>query len=239
MSYRVLTSWKVEKLLFPRLNSRGLPHTNVNLLSHHIPKTAGSSLRTAFEQQVGKHAVYGVYENTGAQAMSTGESIWVPSGAKILHGHYKPHQNHSVIFPHAMRAVWVRDPLERVWSLVGHLLALGEKHPHFKLLKSSMPRVNFNSQKNVVRELILQNAVDAFTHAYAHFFRSVSISHFSFVGSKHKYDESLTQLAELLDIQLKPFQINRRSSQSDMLPTSIKRLEMHLSQEYEIVSDYL
>lgn len=239
MSYKIHPIWRVERLLSPAKSSQVKPHRNVSLLSHHIPKTAGSSLRGAFEQAIGVRNVYGIYSNTGANAMSKGMDIWIPSKAEVLHGHFKPHTNHTKMFPHAIRTVWVRDPLERIWSLVGHLMALKEKHPHYALLKSKLPNTNFESQECIVRELILENPIYAFTHAYSHFFDTVSISQFTFVGSKHKYDKGLKQLANIMGMKLTTMQVNRRSSQTYQLPDSIKRLDSHLLDEYEIVGDYL
>lgn len=239
MSYKVHPFWRVEKLLSPAKNSESLPHSNVAVLSYHIPKTAGSSLRVAFEQALGARNVYGVYANTGASAMSKGEEIWLPSKAKVLHGHFKPHINHIKTFPNAIRAVWVRDPLERLWSLVGHLLALKERHPHYILLKSKLSEVSLRSQETIVKELVLNNTIGAFTNTYSRFFNAVPIDEFCFVGSKHKYEEGLQQLSDLTKLKLKILQVNRRTSQTYQLPSSIKQLESHLHHEYEIVSDFL
>ncbi|AFT96878.1 hypothetical protein AMBAS45_17095 [Alteromonas macleodii str. 'Balearic Sea AD45'] len=193
----------------------------------------------AFEEALGSRNVYGIYANTGASAMSKGEEIWLPSKAKVLHGHFKPHVNHLEMFPNAIRAVWVRDPLERLWSLVGHLLALKDKHPHYILLKTKLPESSFKSQETIVRELVLNNTIKAFTNTYSRFFNSVPINEFGFVGSKHKYEEGLEQLSDLTKLQLKTLQINRRTSQAYQLPSSIKQLESNLHHEYEIVGDFL
>lgn len=239
MFYRTHPLWSVEKLLSSAKNSKCQPQLNVSVLSHHIPKTAGSSLRLAFEEALGSSNVYGIYANTGASAMSKGEEIWLPSKAKVLHGHFKPHVNHPEMFPNAIRAVWVRDPLERLWSLVGHLLALKDKHPHYILLKTKLPESSLKSQETIVRELVLNNTIKAFTNTYSRFFNSVPINEFGFVGSKHKYEEGLEQLSDLLKLQLKTLQVNRRTSQAYQLPSSIKQLETHLHHEYEIVGDFL
>ncbi|MFZ8169796.1 hypothetical protein ACO1HB_13255 [Alteromonas macleodii] len=239
MSYKTHPFWRVEKLLSPAKNSKKQPQFNVSVLSHHIPKTAGSSLRVAFEQALGARNVYGIYANTGADTMSKGDEIWLPSKAKVLHGHFKPHINHTTIFPNAIRTVWVRDPLERIWSLVGHLLALREKHPHYILLKSMLPKASLKSQENIVEDLVLNNTIEAFTNTYSRFFDSVPIDEFRFVGSKHRYEEGLKQLSDLTEIQLETMQVNRRTGQAHQLPSSIKRLELHLLHEYEIVGDFL
>ncbi|MDW5286455.1 hypothetical protein R6Y90_15945 [Alteromonas macleodii] len=239
MSYSIHPFWKVEKLLSPQVSSQTSPHMNVILLSHHIPKTAGSSLRLAFEAALGRRIVYGIYENTDASAMSEGRDLWIPAKAEVLHGHFKPDEKHKYIFPLAKRAVWVRDPIERLWSLVGHLLALKERHPHYFLLKASLPKISFNSQEDIVKALILEDKVRPFTHAYANFFKSVSIKNFEFVGSKHNYSDGLTKLSEMIGTNLKKFEVNRRTPRLHKLPASLKQLEPYLQHEYAIVGDYL
>ena len=184
MSYKIHPFWSVEKLLSPAKSSLGHPHRNVFILSHHIPKTAGSSLRVAFQQALGVRRVYGIYANTGASTLSKGAGVWVPSKAKVLHGHFSPHKNQTLIFPNAIRTVWVRDPIERLWSLIGHLLAAKERHPHYLLLKSTLPESSLKSQESIVKELILNNTIEPFTNTYTRFFKDVPIGKFSFIGSK-------------------------------------------------------
>lgn len=239
MSYRIHPLWRVERLISPTMYSQSFPHNNVTFLSHHIPKTAGSSLRVAFEQSLGSRVVYGIYENTGAFEMSVGKEIWLPAKAKILHGHFKPHSNHERIFPFAKKTVWVRDPLERLWSLVGHLMSLGVRHPQYNLLKSALPKTNFDSQTSIVHDLVTEDAVKVFTHAYSNFFRAVPVTDFAFVGSKHQYEKALRNLSELMNLKLEIKQVNRRNAYGHTIPTSIRRLESYLWQEYEIVGDYL
>lgn len=239
MSYRIHPLWRVERLMSPSMYSQSFPHPSVTFLSHHIPKTAGSSLRVAFEQSLGNRVVYGVYDDTGASEMSAGKAVWLPAKAKILHGHFKPHSNHEHMFPFAIKSVWVRDPLERLWSLVGHLMSLGIQHPQYHLLKSALPKTNFKSQTSVVHDLVTEDAVMVFTHAYSNFFRNVPISDFAFVGSKHHYEKGLSKLSALLNLDLEIKQVNRRNNMGHKLPTSIRRLESYLQEEYEIVGDYL
>lgn len=133
MTYKTLSLWSVEKLLSPAKNSKHEPQLNVSVLSLHIVKTAGNSLRVAFEQAFGTRNVYGNYSNTGASAMSKSEEICSPSKAKVLIGHFTLPIKQTEISPNAIKAGWVRDPLERKWSMVGHLMALKGKHLHYIL----------------------------------------------------------------------------------------------------------
>lgn len=238
MSYRIHPLWRVERLISPTMYSQSFPHNNVTFLSHHIPKTAGSSLRVAFEQSLGSRVVYGIYENTGAFEMSVGKEIWLPAKAKILHGHFKPHSNHERIFPlrkNCMGARSSRAIMVASWS--SHVI--GSKTPQYNLLKSALPKTNFDSQTSIVHDLVTEDAVKVFTHAYSNFFRAVPVTDFAFVGSKHQYEKALRNLSELMNLKLEIKQVNRRNAYGHTIPTSIRRLESYLWQEYEIVGDYL
>jgi len=239
MSYKIHPLWKLERLVSPSKTSQFQPQENVCVLSHHIPKTAGSSLRTAFEKALGTKYVFGIYENTGAREMSQGNQLWIPSKAKVVHGHFRPHEIHNIMFPNAFRAVWVRDPLERIWSLIGHLLALKDKHPHYLLLKKHVPCKDMENQEKIVQVLVQENKIGAFTQTYTRFFSAIPITEFSFVGSKHNYENGLERLANMIGVELCSLQVNRRNSQAHEIPMSIKRLESYLQNEYEIVSNYL
>lgn len=239
MTYRIHPLWKIEKLISSTKCSKVSPHSKVTLLSHHIPKTAGSSLRVAFEKSFGRRYVYGIYANTGATQMSLGQDIWVPGSAKVIHGHFRPHPAHQTLFPNALRAVWVRDPIERIWSLVGHLLALKEKHPHYIFLKKAGLKAELSSQEEIVYEMITTDTLREFTKAYSSYFSAVPIEKFSFVGSKHSFEKDLNRLSELAGVSLKMLQLNKRSEQSRPIPAKIRYLERYLSDEYEIVSNYL
>lgn len=239
MTYKIRPLWKIEQLLSPEKYSVTLPHDKVTLLSHHIPKTAGSSLRVAFEQAIGRRYVYGIYANTGADEMSFGRNIWVPRKATILHGHFRPHPNHTKMFPNALRAVWVRDPIERIWSLIGHLLSLKQKHPHYNLMVNSGLKADIESQESIVHEIITTNVLSEFTRAYSRYFSAVPIENFSFVGSKHSFEKDLDRLSDMIGVSLKMLQLNKRSDQSSPIPAKIRNLKRYLDKEYEIVSDYL
>ncbi|QPG06025.1 sulfotransferase family 2 domain-containing protein [Salinimonas marina] len=239
MAYKIHPLWHLERLVSPARRSITFPHPKVTLLSHHIPKTAGSSLRVAFERALGRRHVYGVYANTGAAEMSSGQDIWVPRKATILHGHFRPHPNHTEMFPNALRAVWVRDPIERIWSLVGHLLSLKERHPHYNLMINSGLKADLDSQESIVHEMITTNVLNEFTRTYSSYFSAVPIETFSFVGSKHSFEEDLNRLSDMVGVNLKMLRINRRSDQSQPIPAKIRRLETYLPKEYEIVGDYL
>ncbi|USI28222.1 sulfotransferase family 2 domain-containing protein [Alteromonas macleodii] len=229
--------WAIEKFVSPRITSINKPNKNIQLLSYHIPKTAGSSLRSSFEDNISSIRIFGAYLNSGATELSKGHSVWVPKKTLILHGHFKPHDNHSKMFPNALKITWVRDPIERVFSLVRHLMMVGEVHPHFQMIKKIYPDCSMNDIEKVVSDMVTNNTLPLFTNTYTHFFSNTSIESLDFVGSVHNYNDDLKRLSELSNYSLTPSLKNVRGKPVN---EKFKRgLRTYLRHEYEIVERYL
>ena len=239
MTYKLHSLWKLEKLVRPSVDTQLNPNNNIKWISHHIPKTAGSSLRLSFQKAVGKRKVFGVYASTGAIEFSQGSPIWTPIKTTFLHGHFRPHPNQLDFYPNADRLVWVRDPIERIWSLIGHLLAAGPSHPHHQVIRELYLSNGINTKEEIVYDLIANCRAEALTHIYNRFFKKVSIQDFKFVGSVHRYDESIKELSKLLAIDLGPEFRNVRNKAGVNIPTEILALKDRLSDEYAIVDAYL
>ena len=94
------------------------PATDVELVSHHLPKTAGTSLFHSLETAYGPESVRGIYDPADSAALTNGEPIDIAPGIRVVHGHFRPHTHHGRQFPNAFRIIWVRDPIERCWSLL-------------------------------------------------------------------------------------------------------------------------
>lgn len=212
------------------------PH-NVALVSYHIPKTAGTSFRKMLEAEFGKNNVVGLYNPEKANAFSRGVKLGYKNKFSAIHGHFKPHKNHKIEYPSAMTMVWVRDPIERIWSHVGHLLKLKEQHPHFDELSKIYFKKSNVSQSEIVSDIIKNRTLPYMVDTYSRFFSNVPISDIDFVGSIHQFDRHVLLLNEMLSIKLKPKLTNVLSSSA--VPCEVKALESFLCQEYEIVSGYL
>ncbi len=238
MTFKLHPLWKAEKLFRPTKTSSLKPNTSVMWLSHHIPKTAGSSLRISFEQVAGRSKVFGVYAETGATEMSQGLPIWTPANAKFIHGHFRPHRKHKEYFPNAKRIVWLRDPIERIWSLVGHLLSEGDSHPHYKILNELYISNGVTDKEEIVFDMIKHYRAPLLTRVYARYFAKVPLEEFEFVGSVHRYSEGLSQLEKLLNLKHNEEHRNIRNS-SSTIPVRLKTLKPHLAEEYDVVENHL
>jgi hypothetical protein len=207
------------------------------LVSYHIPKTAGTSFRKMLEAEFGKSNVVGLYRPQEANAFSRGFKFHFKNKFSVIHGHFKPHKNHKSLYPSAKTMVWVRDPVERIWSHVGHLLKLKEQHPHFDELSKIYFQKRNVSQSEIVSDIIKNRSLPYMVDNYSRFFSNVPINDIDFVGSIHQFDRHVLLLNEMLSIKLKPKMTNVLSCSA--IPREIKALESFLCHEYEIVSGYL
>ena len=210
---------------------------NVDLVSYHIPKTAGTSFRKMLEAEFGKNNVVGLYNPQEANAFSKGAELRFKNKFSAIHGHFKPHKNHKISYPSAKTMVWVRDPVERIWSHVGHLLKLKEQHPHFDELSRLYIQKGIVSQSKIVCDIIKNQTLPYMVDFYSRFFSNVSINDIDFVGSIHQFDSHVLLLNEMFSMKLKPKKTNVLSSTD--IPSEVKALESLLRHEYEIVSGYL
>ncbi|WP_420934007.1 hypothetical protein ACOJR9_16595 [Alteromonas sp. A081] len=210
---------------------------DIQWLSYHIPKTAGSSLRQMLYKEFGRSRVFSVYRPDEAKKFGKGNAIPIRISASVVHGHFKPHPKHSELFPNAHSMVWVRDPIQRIWSLVGHLLDLQWKHPHYEMLHNLYVIKGIESQHDIVERIIKDSSIPYMVNAYSRFFSAVDIRDFSFVGSMHSFATSIELLNKEFNLSLKPLHRNSRTKAG--IPQSLGNLKYLMEHEYSLVDDYL
>ena len=169
----------------------------VELLSYHLPKTAGTSLYLALEEAYGVSQIKRIYEPKDHEPLTKGSPYWVNNKSIVLHGHFRPHPNHVKQFPNAKRIIWVRDPIERCWSLLRHWLKLknGKRYEVFKqrhiLTGNESPEALFNA-------LVHDPDFADIRLMYQSFMQNVRADHFHFVGRAELFDSELERLREVL-----------------------------------------
>ncbi|MCW8090684.1 hypothetical protein [Alteromonas sp. ASW11-130] len=236
--YELKTRWKVEKYFRPSLDSQDKPNKGVEWLVHHIPKTAGTSLRKTFENAFGVNAVFGVYLNTGQLDLTAGKPIWTPRNAKVLFGHVQANAEQSIYYPNAKRLAWVRDPLERLWSNIGHTLKTKQPEGIYNYLKTNFLDKGIDNIEVMIETMLKDNVHKGYVEIYSQYFRHMPIEKFDFIGSVHRNREDLDKLQEILGVRLVEKRNNVLNKKQQYSP-KLKSLQNYLQREYEIVADYL
>lgn len=155
------------------------------ILSIHIPKTAGVSIRNILKEHYGPGFVLHYWQITDAWGRVVEK---IPAGAKCVHGHYQTDQL-TGLFPKARLITWVRNPVERVVSSYYHRLRDPDwKHPVCQELH----------QKKL--SLAEYAALPLVRNEMTRFFGSKKPEDFHFIGLVEEFEESLVQMKQILGI---------------------------------------
>lgn len=207
---------------------------NVTFLSYHLPKTAGTSLYLGLEEVYGAERVKRVYDTTSVQLLTNGKALWVPGHTHVLHGHFRPHINHIKQYPKAKRMVWVRDPIERCWSLLRHWLRM-ENGPIYARFKAKH-MAGEPKTSAALFDLLVHDAEFAYIkNFYQSFFQNMAPNHFHFVAKAEEFDNEVTRLSKFLD---KPFKarLANQNTKEAALPFSKSKYAENFRSEYEFLA---
>lgn len=176
-------------------NSNQKIKNNLELVSLHIPKTAGTSFRNSLK------AIYG---EAGAQRLDifpktknvfieelpfTGKKLG--NEIKVIHGHF--HLNHLFdqfkIKKEIPVITWMRDPVERVISNYYYL----EKRLKEELNEEAK---GLNILEKMQRDLIEYARADVNRNVQARYIADFPLSDFHFIGIVECYESELTRLQQ-------------------------------------------
>jgi len=160
---------------------------SVDLISIHIPKTAGVSFLAILRQVYGN----GVVCDYGDPVRSLGR-------ARVVHGHF-PAGRYRSRWPEASLVTWMRDPVERVISYYYYWLdAEPHGNPNHERFMATRPSlVEFARAPEVQAEV-------------GQYLDGVEPSDFLFVGFVDRFDRDVQRLARLLNWP--PIRIPRRNA---------------------------
>ncbi|MFT6989970.1 MAG: hypothetical protein ACJASL_001947 [Paraglaciecola sp.] len=230
------------KRFFGDIRNQSYIHTNgknsVLWLSHHIPKTAGTSLREGYVGAFGQRSIKNMYSPDEVRVVSNGGAISLPAKTVILHGHFRAHPDQLQFYPNAKRIVWVRDPVERAWSLLGHLLAVQQFKKEYKIIYKEFDGRIEQNKLEVFKFFLTHPQLKKMNRPYRYHFSAVPISDFHFIGSTNNYAQDLLKLSDFMGTEINLFQKNIRVS-SQSLPKNRGPYESMLKEEYDIVANYL
>ena len=182
-----------------RVNQPSLSFTmNMNsagpmILSVHIPKTAGVSIRNFLKEHYDAGFVLSYWQVTDAFGRVLPE---VPSSAACVHGHFVA-DHLADRFPDATLVTWVREPVDRVVSSYYHRL----RDPDWqnsvcrKVHEEKLGLVEFAELPEMRNEM-------------AHFMGRKQPADFDFIGIMEDFDFSLEIFCEQFGLPAKPARLD-------------------------------
>lgn len=172
----------------------------MELISVHVPKTAGVTFRTLLQKVYGPSAVSLDYGDRALDPLSTFQTdpaFWraaadrqaasLPPLTRVVHGHFGG-AKYDRSFPEARKIVWLREPVSR---LVSHYHYWRNLSPtphslHRRLLDENLTLLEFarlESMRNVLAHVFL---------------RDCRLPDFAFVGIQEHFASDLRRLGALL-----------------------------------------
>ncbi|HRW76651.1 MAG TPA: sulfotransferase family 2 domain-containing protein [Saprospiraceae bacterium] len=215
--------------LFKR--SRPSVRHQLELISIHIPKTAGTSFRNSLEGVYGKEEVIRLDIGLVRQEVRVWETIYeeeqLPARTKVVHGHfsYPLLTRHFTIDPAVPVITWLRDPVKRV---VSNYLYLAKRLA--EELKEEERGLNI--LKKMQRSLIEYASYEPSQNRMSKFLEGLDLERMAFVGLVESYDEDLAHLAARLGWEDYPvFHHNRTGKSSDAISAQELDLIRSLNQD--------
>lgn len=189
----------------------------LQLVSVHIPKTAGTSFRNTLKAVYGEQQVARLDITLEKEDIRLNEQPWqgrrLPRTVQVVHGHFSPTLFYKYFrTSEASFITWLRHPVERVLSNYYYLV---------KRLQEELQeeKKGLNILSKLQRSLEEYAAAPINQNRMAKFLTGKPLSDFSFVGIQDHYGEDLQYLAEHLGWQHAPhFQHNVTGKKYDLSP---------------------
>lgn len=161
----------------------------LELISIHVPKTAGSSFRrileTAYDEPGAFQPIYTA--DDGVELLWEDRLPQLDPRTRALHGHFPATPAFLESFPHAKLVAWIREPVARTVSYYNYWKRTpphGNPH-HDEFLQRNLSIVDFARHPEMRREM-------------QDYFRRVDLDDFFFIGLTERFDADVRLLAERL-----------------------------------------
>lgn len=170
------------------------PH--LELISLHIPKTAGTSFRSYLLNVYGKNAVSRFDILKGKIWLDEKEfnGDVLPANIRVIHGHfvYAELAQRLDITSSMKKITWLRDPVERVVSNYYYLVDMMKYY-----MKEEENHINVLSKMQRTLEEYAADPVNR--NRMSSFLSGISLNEFDFVGQIEQFNNHLQQLTSQLN----------------------------------------
>ena len=189
---------------------------DLELISIHIPKTAGTSFRNTLKGVYGQEAVIRLDIELEVPVVKINEVLYterqLPSWTRVAHGHftYPLLQQHFDLPNRDVPVItWVRDPVERVISNYYYLSKILAK-------ELDEPSKGLNILIKMQRQLMEYARDPMSCNRISKYLKGVALEDFAFVGIQKHYSEDMNSLAKILDWQnFEVYEYNRTGKSYD------------------------
>lgn len=184
------------------------------LLSLHIPKTAGVSFKYILQSVYGKKSVARFdIKRAGVEVNSKAYHSNQLPNVQVLHGHFIYEDLISTFeIPKDIKKVtWLRHPVKRVISNYYYL----ESHLN-KLIGKKNERQNL--LKRMQKTLLEFSRIESNRNRQSKFLKSIELDEFDFVGITENFEKDLGKLAEILNWHTIPKTVHRNKTKSGEKP---------------------
>ncbi len=210
---------------------------NLDLISIHIPKTAGTSFRHTLKEMFGSGKVVRLdIKNNSSQTYIENEEFTqkiLPKNIKVIHGHffYKELVEKFDIKPDVPVITWLRDPVKRVISNYYYLA---------KRLKEELDeeRKGLDILSKMQKSLIEYAQLELNRNRMAKFLDGITLDKMKFVGIQEYYDEDLAYFGQLFGFNnVTPLEYNVTKGADTVNPEVEQQIAELNSEDVEIYKE--
>jgi hypothetical protein len=155
----------------------------IEIVSIHIPKTAGSSFFQLLKKVYGKKLVF------KTNSMGAGIQEDIPADTKVIHGHIRTTELTKIISKEQSKLIcWLREPVERVIS--------NYYYDMFRIREGLTIPKNKHTRKLT---LLQYSEMDENLNRASWFLEGTPLEDFFFIGIYENLKEDMNDLRQLLD----------------------------------------
>lgn len=197
-------------------------YEEVEIISIHIPKSAGTSFRKIIEQLY-RDSIELYYGGEPTLRLWDGNPLQLKSTTRALHGHFRARSAYLKQCPKAKLITWVRHPVDRIISYYNYwsILKPHGNPLHDRFLKERPNLVEFSK-------------VDYMQNEWFAYFGDLKPKDFDFVGIVEQFESEIRRLMQLMGWgALSWCRVNQTASKKSVSEETKSELAGILSREVE------